>query len=131
MTIAEYRRMIENHSPGSLISRDWLVEQLANVCGGAAAVEAWVDTERAAEITGAKAEYLRRSAPKWRGVPTPEIRVSKNDPDNHLSRWLFAEEDCWAYARKQGASIRKDVSDDPDSTTDIADRHLERIVSNL
>lgn len=131
MTLAEYRRLIESQAPGGFIPRDWVLEQLGAVDGEVIDVESWVGTERASEITMMTPEDLRRQAVKWRGVPNPEIRVTKNDNDNHLSRWLFAEEDCWAYARRKGDAVPSDPPDDPDDPTGIADRYLERIGPNL
>ena len=134
MTLADLRAQIESHAPGSLIPRDWLLDQIGDVAGDPADVESWVDTERAAEITGERPEHLRHRAVTWRGVPNPHIRVTKNDHDNHLSRWLFAEEDCWAYARRQGLAQPQPTASgdaDPDDTDAIADSYLERIADNL
>ena len=134
MTLADLRAQIESHAPGSLIPRDWLVDQLAEIAGDDASVESWVDTERAAEITGDTPEQLRHRAVTWRGMPDPTIRVTKNDNHNNLSRWLFAEEDCWTYARTKGvAGPQQPVTEhaDSDDTDAIADGCLERIVPNL
>ena len=133
MTVAEFRRMIENHSPGSLIPRDWLLDQLGNLAGESLDVESWVDTVRASEITGEKPEHLRHRAVTWRGMPNPAIRVTKSHNDNHLSRWLFAEEDCWAYARRKGVVGPQSTTEyaDVDDADAIADGCLGRIVPNL
>ena len=132
MTLADLRAQIEGHAPGSLIPRDWLLDRIGEIAGNSAAVETWVDTERASEITGETPDRLRHRAVTWRGMPNPTIRVTKNDQDNHLSRWLFAEEDCWAYAREGGNVGPKAHTDrgpdvDPDDPEAIADSYLERV----
>ena len=132
MTLADLRARIESHAPGSLIPRDWLLDQINDLAGNALGVESWVDTERAAEITGESREHLRHRAVTWRGLPNPRIRVTKNDTRNHLSRWMFAEEDCWTYARDGGRVGPKERTDrdrgvDPDDPNAIADSYLERV----
>jgi hypothetical protein len=126
MTLADFRSRIEAHSPGSLITRDWLIEQL-DLMWRSHIVEDWVDSARASEITGESPDHLRARASGWRGQPNPPIRVSKNDAENHRSRWLFAEEDCWRYARENGVGIASSEANDPDDPASIAEGYLERI----
>ena len=86
--------------------------------------------DRAGEITGLKLEQLRSRAATWRGIPKPPIRVTKSDTNNHLSRWLFAEEDCWAYARREGVAEPRPApppSGDPGDPDTIADAILARL----
>ena len=132
MTLADLRAQIERHAPGSLIPRDWLLTQISDLAGNPLDVVSWVDTERAAEITGEQPEHLRHRAVAWRGMPDPRIRVTKNDEHNHLSRWLFAEVDCWTYARDGDKMGPKGHTDgdrevDPDDPHAIADSYLERV----
>ena len=126
MTLAELRSRIGAHSPGSLIPRDWLIEQL-DLMWGSHGVGDWVDSKRASEITGETPDHLRDRANGWRGQPNPPIRVSKNDADNHRSRWLFAEEDCWRYARENGVAVVSAEANDPDDPASIAKSYLQRI----
>ena len=102
MTLRELRERVASHAPGSMIPRDWILNELSEATGEPSDVNSWVDIFRAAEITGRPEKWLRGKAPAWRGRRKPTIRVSKNDPQNDGSRWLFAEGDCWAYAREQG-----------------------------
>ena len=79
-----------------------------------------------------QAHKLRRCATTWRGIPEPPIRVTKNNPTKLRSYWLFAEEDCWAYAREHGkvgprAHTDRDPDIDPDDPDAIADAYLERV----
>lgn len=133
MTISDLRTAIANHAPGSMIPRDWILEELTKAAGEVTSVDAWVDTHRAVEITGLEAETLRSRATTWRGMPNPPIRVTKNDPAKLRSPWLFAEEDCWAFARRHGGArpqasgAPRDPDSDPDDAGAIAEHYLDRI----
>lgn len=100
MTITDLISNIKAHAPGSMIPRDWLLEQLSQATGEVVGVDSWVDRDRASEITGKSPRWLSARAVHWRAAPYAEIRVTKYDPAKKQSRWLFAEEDCWEYRRK-------------------------------
>lgn len=120
MKLNELREKVAGHAPGSMIPRDWILQELSKATGEPHDVDRWVDIFRAAEITRRSEKWLRGKAPAWRGRREPPIRVAKNDPENDGSRWLFAEVDCWAYAREHGQSGPEGVpqvahSDDEES----------------
>jgi len=130
MTLKQLRDTIECHAPGSLIPRDWLLKQLDKITGEPVDVEAWIDAVRASEITGITIEKIRTRATTWRGMPNPPVRVTKNDPSKLRSTWLFAEEDCWKYARENdriGPPSVRDPDVDPNDTDAIAESYLERV----
>mgnify|MGYP007046991680 CR=1 FL=1 len=63
-------------------------------------------------------------------MPNPPVRVTKNDPSKLRSTWLFAEEDCWKYARENdrvGLQVHRGPDVDPDDAGAIADSYLERV----
>lgn len=137
MTLSDLVEKIEGHAPGSMIPRDWILEELSRATGEAAGVDAWVDGVRAAEITGEPVERLRDRATTWRGMPNPPIRVTKNDPTKLRSPWLFAEEDCWRYAREHGragpGTVRASVDEDqdPDDEEAITQHYIDKATANL
>lgn len=133
MTLAELRDRIEGHAPGSMIPRDWILEELGRATGEPVGVQNWVDVVRAAEITGESAKFLAARAVHWRGASYAKIRVRKNNPDNLRSHWLFAEEDCWTYARENGAAAPVTVPDatDPDDEEAILSHYAQKAVANL
>ena len=107
MTIAELKERIEASPPGSLIPRDWLLEQINEIPEANWGSMAWVIIKEASQITGLSETYLRRKAPGWASFDEPEIRVWKINPKKHSSPWLFSTEDCEAYReRHKGGSQR-------------------------
>lgn len=132
MTMSELVQKIESHAPGSMIPRDWLLEELSKATGEIVGTATWVDSVRASEITGEPVEWLRSRAMKWRGQPNPLIRVTKNDPDKQRSLWLYCEEDCWAYRRAHShAELEVDIGADPDDDDAIASAISARATAHL
>ena len=87
MTIADLERLVASHAPGSLIPRDWLLEQLKGVDGDAGDPLADMTIEEAGVVLGRSLspvrEYCRRDllpgAYRQRGrewkVPREAIRA--------------------------------------------------------
>ena len=131
MTIAELKQKIERHAPGSMIPRDWILEQLGDGFESVDGLEL-VDIHTAAEITRESEKTLRNAAPRWSRLPHPEIRVRKNDPDKPRSRWLFVEEDCWEYARKKGVAQPAVVPEaESEEEAELFERWAQTVTANL
>lgn len=115
MSISELIHQVEQIPPGSSVPRDWILEQLEGCSDEPRGVTSWVDIKRAAQILdgvpGYSEEELRRKAVRWRGMPNPPIRVTKNNPDLERSPWRFAEEDCWRiHGETTGPQLVEDTA---------------------
>lgn len=136
MTIAELKDRIEAHSPGSQISREWLLEQFVDMPEANYGAMVWSTIKEAARITGLSETYLRRKAPGWASFNKPEIRVWKMNPDKKGSHWLFSTEDCEAYREahedeRGGPEIVPDDVGDPDDLDRLTEHYVDKVTVNL
>ena len=135
MTISEFKQSIEAHSPGSQISREWLLEQF-NGMPGADRDIAWLSIREAATATGLSDTYLRSRAPRWASFDQPEIRVWKMNPAKLRSPWLFSEADCEAYRDRQvdeprGPQVVPDYVHDPNDMDALRAHYRDKVTANL
>ena len=133
MTLAEFKERIEAHSPGSQISREWLLEQLGEMPEAGYDEIAWVAIKEAAAVTGLTEEKLRSRAPGWASVTFPEIRVRKMNREKLRSPWLFSEDDCLALRTRDSGGPRPvpDDVDDPDDIDALKALYRDKVTANL
>ncbi len=136
MTIAELKERIEASPPGSLIPRDWLLEQISAIPKANYESMTWATIEDASVITGLSETYLRRKAPGWASFDRPEIRVWKMNPNVKGSRWLLSVEDCEAYraahkGERTRPKIMKDHTGDPDDLDAMIEHYRDKVTRNL
>ena len=132
MTLTEFKQRIEAHSPGSQISREWILEQLGEMPEAGYDTIAWVAIKEAAAITGFSEDKLRSKAPYWTSVEKPEVRARRMNPQKLRSPWLFSEDDCMAYRTKHSGGPRPvpDVQD-PDDIDALKAHYREKVTANL
>ena len=136
MMIAELKNRIEAHSPGSQISREWLLEQFSEMPEANFGSMTWSTIKEAAQITGLSETYLRRKAPGWASFDKPEIRVWKMNPEKQSSHWLVSTDDCEAYREahqdeRSGPELVPDQAEDPDGMDALAEHYEAKVTANL
>ena len=136
MTIAELKNRIEAHSPGSQISREWLLEQFQGMPEANFGSMTWSTIKEAAQITGLSETFLRRRAPGWASFDEPEIRVWKMNPKKKGSHWLFSTTDCEAYREahedeRSGPELVPEDVDDPDDLDAMIQHYRAKATANL
>ena len=134
--IAELKNRIEAHSPGSQISREWLLEQFSEMPEANFGSMTWSTIKEAAKITGLSETYLRRKAPGWASFDKPEIRVWKMNPEKQSSHWLFSTDDCEAYREahqdeRSGPELVPDQAEHPDDMDALAEHYEAKVTANL
>ena len=136
MTIAQLKERIEAHSPGSQISREWLLEQISEMPEANFGSMVWSTIKEASQITGLSETYLRRRAPGWASFDEPEIRVWKMNPKKQSSHWLFSTKDCEAYRdahedEHNGPELVADSKGDPDDLDRLTEHYVDKVTVNL
>ena len=136
MTIAELKERIEACPPGSMIPRDWLLEQLSAIPEANWGSMVWAAIKEASQITGLSETYMRRKAPGWASFDRPEIRVWKMNPNKQSSPWLFSTEDCEAYrerheGERSGLESAPDQVDDPNDMDAMKEYWGRKVTRNL
>ena len=136
MTIAQLKDRIEAHSPGSQISREWLLEQIEGMPEANFGAMAWATIKEASAVTGLSETWLRRKAPGWSSFDEPEIRVWKMNPAKLRSHWLFSVEDCEAYRERHEPEwprpqVVPDDAEDPDDLDRLTEHYVAKVTASL
>lgn len=130
MTALELRERLASHAPGALVPVEWVLEQLGDI-GPDFEGTTLCDIKQASKITGLSLKSLRDRGNRWVAQRNPEIRTTRSTPGKKGSPFLFAEEDCWEFARKLGHATPAPVPQEGSTERQaIVDHYVRKAVGD-